>query len=126
MPALFPASAITVAFLGLFVGTGALVICMDRRWRRTEAVVAWTILAFAIYCVAAGIHLQTGWEDPLASASASQLSSASVRGRGRGGIIVLAIRYWPYVLIGLGAFFAYNVGSVLLTTRRITASRPAP
>jgi len=64
-------------------------------------------VAASVYCILADVHLSSSWQDPFASATAEEVSRASVSGWGRGGILVLAMRYWPWVLIGIGAYFGY-------------------
>jgi hypothetical protein len=62
----------------------------------------------AAYCFVAGLFLLSGWSDPLAAADPAAMNEAASRSRGRGGIILIAISYWPYVLIGLGGYFAFH------------------
>ena len=64
-------------------------------------------LLAAIYCIAAGFHLQPGWHEMIAANPEESSGSGGNYGR-RGGIIILAILYWPYVLIGLGGYFGYH------------------
>ena len=71
-----------------------------------QFVVIASILA-SLYNLIAGIYLLTGWEDPLAEASGKELGEASAKGRGRGGIVILIIKYWPYVLIGWALYALY-------------------
>ena len=66
-------------------------------------------LLAGIYCVAAGIFLAAEWQDPFANVSSQTLSRASVSGRGRGGLFILAIKYWPYILICYGGLFVLNM-----------------
>ena len=65
-------------------------------------------LAASLYCVAAGLSLAVDWQDPFAAADPERLARASAPHGGRGGLVVFAIRFWPYVLIGLGGYFGYN------------------
>jgi len=74
-------------------------------------------LCASLYCVAAGLHLLSGWEDPISGADPEAVGNAASRGRGRGGIIILLIRFWPYALIVLGGWWA-SVYSYYLVSRR--------
>ena len=70
-------------------------------------------LMASLYCMTAGIFLLTDWQDPFGTADPQQLARASAAHGGKGGIVVLAIRFWPYVLIGSGGYFAYNSFAIL-------------
>ena len=61
----------------------------------------------SLYNLIAGIHLLIGWEDPLINASGKELGEASARGRGRGGVFIVIIKFWPYVLIGYALYALY-------------------
>lgn len=62
----------------------------------------------SLYCLFAGIFLIQGWQDPFASVTTDRLAHASAQARGRGGIILMIIRYWPYVLSAIGGYMTYN------------------
>jgi len=70
-------------------------------------------LLASLYCLAAGLFLLTDWQDPFATADPAALARTSATHGGKGGIVVLAIRFWPYVLIGLGGYFSYSSFSIL-------------
>jgi hypothetical protein len=94
------------AFASIFL---AMLLDWRNMYRASNVILVFGLIA-GIYCVAAGIFLAIGWQDPFANAniSSEELAPAYVRGRGRGGLVILAIKYWPYVLIGYGAFFIYH------------------
>ena len=70
-------------------------------------------LIASIYSAITGIYLLVGWEDPLANADPETLGRASARARGRGGLIILAIKFLPYVLIGAGGYIGWMYASIL-------------
>lgn len=59
------------------------------------------------YLLIAGVYLLVGWVDPTVGAEVSETSRAASAGRGRGGFIILIIKYWPYFLIGLSIYYFY-------------------
>jgi hypothetical protein len=61
----------------------------------------------SIYSLVAGIFLLSGWQDPLAGADPFEIAKASIRGNRKGGIIILLIKYFPYVLVVAGCIFTY-------------------
>jgi hypothetical protein len=72
-------------------------------------------LLASLYCMVAGFFLSAGWQDPLAGADLNQTANLSARAIGRGGLVILAIRIWPYFLIGIGGFFA--LGNIVIIWR---------
>jgi hypothetical protein len=61
----------------------------------------------AVYCIAAGLFLMVGWQDPLVAIAPEELARYSTMHRGKSSTIILAVRFWPYVLIGLGGYFSF-------------------
>ena len=59
------------------------------------------------YLLIAGIYLLVGWVDPMVGAEVSDTSRAAASSRGRGGFVILIIKYWPHFLIGLSIFYFY-------------------
>jgi hypothetical protein len=108
-PHFFSFRPIAIAFIAQFVCVGLMVQCQKRRMVAGEVAVLLLAVVAAIYCIAAGIHLHDGWQEMMAfsdqSNEFSQEGSARVR---RGGIFLLAMRYWPYMLIGIGVYVGYN------------------
>lgn len=72
-------------------------------------------LFLSIYCISAGAMLLQGWHDPFAMANPDQVRHAATSHGGRGGIIIFAIRYWPYLLIGIGGYFGFSYLSMFLS-----------
>jgi hypothetical protein len=75
------------------------------------------VLIAGVFCVLAGVHLAVGWEDPLAHADPEAIGRASGHHGRRAGLFVLAIRFWPYVLIGLGGYMVYHVALGICKSR---------
>jgi hypothetical protein len=104
---MFSAQLITFFFIAMFVGP----IVSQFLVKRGATTLAKTSMALvcvaSVYCLLAGLFLAAGWEDPFANASAAEVGHAAATHRGRGGIFILAIRLWPYVLIGLGGYMTY-------------------
>ena len=65
-------------------------------------------LICSIYCIAAGLSMVVGWEDPLSQANPETLASFSSKGGGKGGLYILIIRFWPYFLIGAGGWVGWQ------------------
>jgi len=124
----FAGRFIAVGFITMFGAVFLFLLTEKMGWLRPQrAIVAISLLA-ALYCVAAGVSLHFGWQDPFASADPTHYARASASGRGGGGIILLAIRFWPYVLIGLGGIFGYHALRILRALsaerRRMETERP--
>ena len=115
---MFTATTIMIAFVGMLASKAVLLLAVKYKWRGVLWAAGMGLIVSSGFCVAAGIFLLLGWQDPLAGASAVQLSKAAVRARGRGGILILAIRFWPFVLIGSGGFCFYHALIILWYSRR--------
>lgn len=122
---MFSAKTIAIAFVSMFAGTFLLMLSVKLKQRWLEIVGLVIVPAASLFCVAAALFLWGDWQDPFASAnvSAEQLGRAAGSHRGRGGIVILAIKFWPYVLGGLGAYFAYNTIGALLYEFRSSKTR---
>lgn len=98
----FTAKTIGVAVV-LSIGSSSLIETFEKRdWIRALRVVMVVGALASVFCVLAGLDmLQTGWADPLAGADSQAIARGSVQARGKGGIFLLLIRFWPYVLVGL-------------------------
>lgn len=105
---MFAAKMIAVGFIAMFAGCLLGIVAAKRGWVSTYRVSAWLVLAAALYFVAAGIALHFDWHDPLASATPQQIGQASGKARGRGWLLLLVIKFWPYVLMALGGYAAYH------------------
>ena len=67
---------------------------------------AWICIAINLIVVFQGFHLlQSGYSFDLDPETAARTSS---RARGRGGIIILLLKYFPYFLIGGYGYFVYE------------------
>ena len=60
------------------------------------------------YLIICGLYLLSGWVDPFASADPSQLGRAAAKSGGKGGIVILIIKFWPYILIGWGSYALFQ------------------
>lgn len=107
---LFDAKTIAIAFISMFASIWIIMMIQKLKWQRVEDLLTALGLVASLYCIVAAIFLWGDWHDPLATSefSAQELGKASASGRGRGGLLILAVRFWPYVLGGVGAYFAYN------------------
>lgn len=115
---MFSAELITFFFIGMFAGVFAFQF-FDKRGATTLAKVAVALVCIAsIYCVLAGLFLAIGWRDPIATVSANDIAEAVSSPGGRGGIAIFAIRFWPFVLIGLGGYMAYYGIQLMLSMLR--------
>ena len=74
-------------------------------------------VAASVWCILAGVDLMDGWADPLATADPGDLGCAAGSHGGRGGVILLLIRFWPYCLMALGGWCGFNSGVMLFATR---------
>ncbi len=100
---MFPGEVISVAFITM------LIVAVPLEWLEkrelfgpAKALLAVGVIA-GLYCILAGILMAGDWEpSPV---------------RGRTGFIV-AIRFWPYILMGAGAFAVYKLGIGLWNRRR--------
>ena len=111
---MFSSEVITFFFISVFAS-----IYLFQLLHKFRAIsLAKIIVAFgcfsSIYCVLAGLFLAFGWQDPLSTASTEMVTRTSLSHGGRGGLLVAVIRYWPYVLIGLGIYTAYQNAQLLL------------
>ena len=60
-------------------------------------------LVAALYLLASGgVLLLEGWRDPLSNVDVTEASQ-----RRRGVLVVLLVRYTPYVMLAVGALFAF-------------------
>ena len=114
---MFTSRVITVAFITMFAAAGLFLFFDKRGLIATAKTILVIGLVASLYCVAAGIFLLTDWQDPFAAADPQLLTKASASHGGKGGFVVIAIRFWPYVLVGLGGYFAYQILSMLKLMR---------
>lgn len=114
---MFSPIVIAVALVLMFVSIGIIESLEKREKVRLVRAVAFLGLLACIVSVGAGLDMVAGWTDPLRSVDPETVQQferrATARTRGRGGWIVLAIRYWPWFLIGAGGFFGLGYGKIL-------------
>ena len=109
---MFTAKIITISVLLSFAIIWAMnfLAYKEKLIRLFQIVVIISILT-SLYNLLAGIYLLSGWEDPFAKASSEEIVNASARSGGKGGIIILIIKYWPYALIAWGGYTLYHIRS---------------
>jgi L-asparagine transporter-like permease len=115
---MFTTKVIAVCFVTMLAAIGPFTFFEKRGLDTAAKAILVIALLASLYCIAAGIFLLTDWQDPFATTAPQQLAKASATHGGRGGIVVLAIRFWPYVLIGSGGYFAYNSFDMIRLMRR--------
>lgn len=109
---MFTAKLITTSVIVSFaiIGIMNFLAGREKSIKLFQLAVIISILA-SLYNLLAGIYLLSGWEDPLASASSEEIGKASARSGGKGGIVILLIKYWPYALIAWGGYTLYHIRS---------------
>lgn len=102
------------------VGGGWLLLAANK-WNlaRLESIGMWMTFLCALYCVFVGISLEADWVDPFSTSNPDDVAKASAKHGGKGGLIIVVIRVWPYFLIGMGGYFAYLSGTGLLRRYRM-------
>ena len=75
----------------------------DRSDKITRFILSLELITY-LYLLFAGIYLLFGWVDPFSGVDLSENSRAVAQGRGRGGLVILIIKFWPYVLIFLSLY----------------------
>ena len=63
------------------------------------------IFILSCYCLAASIDMISDWVDPLQELNSTTSSEANHTRKG--GLILLVISFWPYVLLASSAWFAW-------------------
>lgn len=118
--------SLSSSFLAFVVCLSAAAVGMwfeGRRQRDAARLTCIIGVLAAIYCLSTGLLLITDWVDPFAAKTAAEMSSAAGSHGGRGGVVILILRYWPYVLSLAGAYFGYAYVRILRqlgqTARRI-------
>ena len=79
-----------------------------------KKIVSWLAFGIALIVVIQGIYLIHSGYSVDFGISGEQVGRQAARGRGRGGLILLIIQFFPYFLIGgygFFAFFAYRVAN---------------
>lgn len=114
---MFTATIIASSFIGMLAAVGLFSFFEKRGMLGAAKISAAIGLFAAAYCIAAGLFLLADWQDPFAVADPHEIAKASGTHGGRGGIVIFAIRFWPYVLIGFGGYFAYSYFIILRNLR---------
>lgn len=116
---MFTGEAIAFFLISGFLAGPLFDLFKKRKYLRSAKLsLTYGLLSF-LYCVAAGVSLASGWHDPFADATSQELARGSATHGGKGGIIILAIRYWPYVLMALPGYFAYMYLRILFKYRNV-------
>ena len=102
------AQVIGFAFVGMFIFAliGAALL---ERSKKISNVFMFIAFVCAVACICFGVDLLSGWSDPFQGVDTSKAVSSH---RGRGGWVIFIIKYWPYVLIGLGCYVAWFLRDV--------------
>ena len=103
---MFTTKIITITLLSSFFGI-FLVNFLENK-KKLEQILKLILIIFilfSIYNFFAGLNMMFGWEDPLFSAKPEQIGRAAAR-RG-GGLFLLVISFWPYILTFAGAYIGW-------------------
>ncbi|MDA8139779.1 MAG: hypothetical protein M0036_14105 [Desulfobacteraceae bacterium] len=109
---MFTAKIIAFFFISVAILIPAMIHVDTKKHLVITAILTFISIA-GLYFVAAGLFLATGWQDPFSSASTEQVARISAIHGGRGGIVLLAIRFWPYGLAAIGAYLSHFGLSIL-------------
>jgi succinate dehydrogenase/fumarate reductase cytochrome b subunit len=103
---MFSGNILTVTVLSSLFGI-YLVEYLERKisYHQIFKIILLILLLFSIYNFFGGLRMIFDWEDPLANATPEQRGRASARRRG--GLVLLIIEYWPYVLTIFGALWSF-------------------
>jgi hypothetical protein len=112
---MFSSKIIVVTFLSSFFGI-YLVNFLEskKKLKNLLKVVLIIFIIFSIYNFSAGLNLWFGWEDPLSNITPEQQGRTAAR-RG-GGIVLLIISFWPYILTFVGAYLTWLYSMILKRT----------
>ena len=80
---------IVISIVSAFIGRSGKIKSVERLFLLIELISTAILLLI-------GLDLLIGWTDPMSGASLAD----NPRAGGRGGFIILIIKYWPYCLIG--------------------------
>ena len=109
---MFTAKIIAITFLSSFFG---IFVVEYLEGKPQLKIILKTLLLififFSIYNLIAGLNLWFGWEDPLSKATPEQMGRAGAR-RG-GGLLLLIISFWPYILTIAGIYLTWLYSMIL-------------
>jgi len=115
---MFTATLITIAVITM--GFWLLFDALDYQsgWPQSLKLIVRVLLLVtlfaSVYCILAGIHLAVEWQNPFSEVDPNTLGSAAVKGRGRGGIIILVWWLWPWVLMAVGGWNVYKIIRIII------------
>lgn len=118
---MFSGEIIAVAFIAVLVSANVLRFAEEIKWHLIVRAFTLILVIAGIYCFIAGAWMVGGWSDPLASMTAEEIDKVRPMSRGRGGILIVVIQFWPYVLMLTGAgslLGAYGVGGNIVRSKR--------
>ena len=103
---MFSVKIITITFLSSFFGIFIVEYLENKpQFKIILKTLLLIFIIFSIYNLIAGLNLWSGWEDPLSKATPEQMGRTSAR-RG-GGLVLLIISFWPYILTIAGAYYSW-------------------
>ena len=103
---MFTAKIIAITFLSSFFGIFVVEYLEKKnQYKQILKIILLTFIIFSIYNFIAGLSMSFGWDDPLSNATPEQQGRTAAR-RG-GGIILLIIKFWPYILTIAGAYLSW-------------------
>lgn len=104
---MFSASVVAIFFVGMFLAI-FLSEYFENRALPTIAAYAMTLCSLcALYCLVAAVALAIGWESPLSNAAPEQIVQDAATHGGRGGLFILVIRFWPFVLGAISGYVGF-------------------
>jgi hypothetical protein len=104
---MFDAQIITTTFFISAFGVIILNFAAEKIKASKEVLKFILIIALisSLYNAIAGMSMIFDWVDPLSKASPEQIGRAA--GRRRGGLVLLLISFWPYILTAFGSFMSW-------------------
>lgn len=114
---MFSTQIITISFFISALGVIILNFAIEKIKVSKEIVKYILIIALlsSIYNALAGMSMIFDWVDPLSKASPEQIGKAAARRRG--GIILLLISFWPYILTFFGGVMSWVYFKFLLLSK---------
>ena len=111
---MFTSNLITISFIVMLGSIPIAEFSEKKGWKLILKFLGWVILISGLYCFLAGVSMVGDWVDPTANATSEQISEAAAYRKG--GIALLAIKFWPYILIILGSLSLF-IGKTLITKK---------
>lgn len=102
---MFTSNLITISFILMLASIPIAEFSEKKGWKFMLKFFGWIILISGLYCLFAGIWMVGDWVDPLVNATSEQISN--VASHRKGGIVLFAIKFWPYILIVLGSLSVF-------------------